>query len=115
MAGLPETGGLSFRSLEKDANDGDLEAALAASRQQAAAATREVDALKAALRAQEKLAKRPQMEDTAAQQKVAELEVALRFARDELVLERDMLASVRHQARSASTCTPLVAELPTKI
>ena len=102
--GQPQLSELSFQSLEK--SDGEVEAALAASRQQAAAANREVDALKAALRAQEKLVKRPQTEDTAAQQKVAELEVSLRFARDELRLERDMLASVRHQVNGHELLQP---------
>ena len=68
---------------------------------------REIDALRSALRANDKLGKSPAAEQAAAQQleqKAAELEVSLRFAREELRLERDMLASMRHQV-SLSTRT----------
>ena len=81
--------------------DDELHQQLQLSRQQEHQAIREADALRVALRAQDKLSKHPQAGDvTGAPLKVAELEVALRFAREELRLERGMLASVRHQASS---------------
>ena len=81
----------------------ELEQSVAYFRRQAALTAQDNDSLRAQLAAKERAGAHREGDDElkATLVKVIELDINLRFARDELRLERDVLTSVRHQVEAA--------------